>query len=574
MFRKNAQHLQQHLYSDLNGLSEKQRARLDESWAGTFYRQFFCRLDETAFSVLYSDEASRPNIPVNVLVGLEALKSGFGWSDAEMYDAFIFDLQVRYALGYRNLGDGEFELRTTYNFRQRLSEHMQTTGVNLLDQAFAKITDEQIRSFQLKTGRLRMDSTQIASNIRQMTRLQLLVEVLQRVQRMLTEAEQAAYGEVFAPYLQGSSGQYVYHLKGEDTGARFQQIGDLMLRLLTELASTYADHPVYQMLQRVFAEQFTLTESAVQAKPGSEISASSLRSPDDPEASYRRKGQCEYQGYVANVTETCDADNPFQLVVQVQTAPNTTQDATLLVEALPQLKARTGVHVLYNDAAYCGPLVDPVLREHQVEQVPTAFVGKPPNPNKLSLTDFQVETSPTGQPQHITCPNGQSVPAETGRTAAHWLAHFMRSHCEGCALQTSCPTRVRKRDLQRTLRFSTGQADVAVRRRRSAAYHRDGINYRVAIEAAIGAIKRPFSNDQLPVRGQFRVGTMMFAAAVMLNIRRIQRFLATAARTEPSASSNGNLNRRLASFLSALAARFHRCLSPVNSLRTAASLKC
>jgi hypothetical protein len=52
MFRKNAQHLQQHLLSDLDGLSEKQRARVDESWAGTFYRQFFCRLDETGFSVL------------------------------------------------------------------------------------------------------------------------------------------------------------------------------------------------------------------------------------------------------------------------------------------------------------------------------------------------------------------------------------------------------------------------------------------------------------------------------------------------------------------------------------------
>jgi hypothetical protein len=274
------------------------------------------------------------------------------------------------------------------------------------------------------------------------------------------------------------------------------------------------------------------------------------------------------------VTETCDADNPFQLVVQVQTAANTTQDARLLAQALPQLKARTGVHTLYNDAAYCGPTVDAVLREHQVEQIPTAFVGKPPNPNQLSLTDFQVETSPTGQPQHITCPDGQSVPVETGRTAAHCLARFERSHCEGCALQTSCPTRVRKRDLQRTLRFSTAQADVALRRQRSAAYHQDGMNYRVAIEAAIGAIKRPFSNDQLPVRGQFRVGTMMFAAAVMLNIRRIQRFLATAARTEPSASSSGNLNRRLASFLSALAARFHRCLWPVNSLRAAALLKC
>ena len=86
------------------------------------------RLDEAPFAVLYSDEASRPNIPINVLVGLETLKSGYGWSDEEMYENFCFDLQVRYALGYRQLSEGHFELRTTYNFRQRLSEYMQATG--------------------------------------------------------------------------------------------------------------------------------------------------------------------------------------------------------------------------------------------------------------------------------------------------------------------------------------------------------------------------------------------------------------------------------------------------------------
>ena len=36
---------------------------------------------------------------MNVLVGLETLKAGYGWSDEELYDHFVFDLQVRYALG-------------------------------------------------------------------------------------------------------------------------------------------------------------------------------------------------------------------------------------------------------------------------------------------------------------------------------------------------------------------------------------------------------------------------------------------------------------------------------------------
>jgi len=138
------------------------------------------RIDESRFAVLYSDEASRPNIPINVLVGLEILKSGFGWSDEEMYDHFCFDLQVRRALGYRDLGEGHFELRTVYNFRDRLTEHMQGTGENLFEQVFEQITDEQLVAFQLETDKLRMDSTMIASHIREMTQLQLLVEVLQR----------------------------------------------------------------------------------------------------------------------------------------------------------------------------------------------------------------------------------------------------------------------------------------------------------------------------------------------------------------------------------------------------------
>lgn len=103
MFRKNDQHLQMPLFSSIDSLPEKQQNRLEESWAGTFYHEFFCRIDEEPMSVLYSDEASRPNIPINVLVGLDALKAGFGWSDEEMYDHFCFDVQVRYAVGASDL---------------------------------------------------------------------------------------------------------------------------------------------------------------------------------------------------------------------------------------------------------------------------------------------------------------------------------------------------------------------------------------------------------------------------------------------------------------------------------------
>ena len=149
MFKKNHRHLQIPLTSHVDELPGKLRKRLDTSWAGVFYREFFSRLNEAPFAVLFADCPSRPNIPVNVLVGLEYLKAGNGWSDEEMYDEFYYDVQLRYALGFRQLGEGDFDLRTLYYFRERLSRHMQEKGENLLDQAFEQVTNEQITEYNI-----------------------------------------------------------------------------------------------------------------------------------------------------------------------------------------------------------------------------------------------------------------------------------------------------------------------------------------------------------------------------------------------------------------------------------------
>jgi hypothetical protein len=70
-------------------------------------------------------------VPVNVLLGLELLKGGFGWSDAELYENFFFNLQVRDALGNDCLGDDEFAIRMLYYFRERLSQYYLKSGINL-----------------------------------------------------------------------------------------------------------------------------------------------------------------------------------------------------------------------------------------------------------------------------------------------------------------------------------------------------------------------------------------------------------------------------------------------------------
>ncbi|MBC8506838.1 MAG: transposase [Anaerolineales bacterium] len=525
MFKKNQQHLQAALISNINELPEKLRQRLDSSWAGVFRREFFMRIQEEPFAVLFSDLPSRPNTPVNVLVGLETLKAGFGWSDEELYDHFCYDVQVRYALGYDQLGEGHFELRTLYNFRRRLSQYNQEHGVNLLGQAFEDITDQQVIALQVRTGIQRMDSTQVASNILDSSRLQLAIDALRRVQRMLSAADQARYADWLAPYLEEAGRQARYRIKDKAEIQKYlQRIGEVICKLLDELRSDYAKDPFFPVLERFFFENYDLSQAEVLPKENKEISSGSLQSLDDLEASYRKKGNQFYKGYVANVTETCDPENEVQLITHVQVAPNNTEDSDLMIEATPNLKERTDLETLYTDGLFGSSNADEVLIAQNVEQVQTKMRGKEPDPDKFGLADFDIQHDEKGKPVTITCPAGETIPVEPGRTTGY-LARFNAMVCERCPyhLENRCRAKPQKRIPCFSLSFTQQQVNWARRRRRHLAFMQEEVNLRVAIEATIRETKHPFREGKLPVRGLFRITCMMIASAAMTNVRHIYR---------------------------------------------------
>lgn len=525
MYKRNRRHLQIPLTSHVDELPTNLRNRLEKSWARTFYREFFCRLNENLFEVLYSDLPSRPNVPINVLVGLEYLKAGNGWTDEEMYDNFCYDIQVRYALGYRQLSEGYFDLRTLYYFRERLSRYMQESGRNLLDEAFEQVTDEQVAAFEIKTGKQRMDSTQVASNIRQIGRVQLLVTVLQRVYQMLTETDREVYQGLFAPYFKGHAGQYVYRMKREEIVTHLQQIGTLMQQLLDKLRPVYGSEAIYQVLERVFGEHYQLKGSIPEAKPNEALSATSLQSPDDLEATYREKRGQGYQGYVANVAETCDPENDLQLITKVQVAPNNTDDSKLLIEALPDLTERTDLDTLYTDGGHGSPAADIALQIQHIEHLQTAIRGRKQNPDKLHLADFDIEFDDDGNPFAITCPQGQTVSVKPSLQKKAWVAHFATETCAACPLADQCPAHPQKRDPRFHLRFTKDKAHAAKRRRQSQKQQQEGRNLRAAVEATMRSLKHPFPAGKLPVRGIFRVTCLLIGSAAVTNIRRIQRYM-------------------------------------------------
>ncbi|MEM7535643.1 MAG: hypothetical protein AAF639_25930, partial [Chloroflexota bacterium] len=176
----------------------------------------------------------------------------------------------------------------------------------------------------------------------------------------------------------------------------------------------------------------------------SELSAGSVQSPDDLEATYRHKAGEDYQGYVTNLIETADPENHFQLIIDVRTDSNNVDDAQLLLDALPDLQARTDMETMYGDGAYNSPELDQGLEDVGIKPCVSAIRGAQPDPNRIGLAQFDISCDEDGTPTKMTCPEGQEIPVSQGRTDTTFIGRPDPNHCELCPLLSLCAAKPSK----------------------------------------------------------------------------------------------------------------------------------
>jgi hypothetical protein len=277
MFRPNQTHHQQDIFGIEAQLSPGLRKRLLESKEYAFYKEIFCRIPETLFAELYTEEpASRPNVPVNLLVGAMLLQHQHDWTFEELLDRVAFDLKVRAALGLWSLDQESFCRATLFNFQKRLRDHMVASGQDKFQAVFDRLTEDQLERFGLKGTIQRCDSTQVGSNIRDYTRIELLVEVVLRMWRVLGEAGQAQHRERFAPYVEAkTSGLFLHRLRRSDIDATLERLGELYAWMVEVLKADYGTTEIHRIVCRVFAENFTRVEERIAVRPGKEIGSGS-----------------------------------------------------------------------------------------------------------------------------------------------------------------------------------------------------------------------------------------------------------------------------------------------------------
>ena len=358
MFRENKQHLQDNLFNSLYGMDSRLAQRLQNSWAALFYEHVFCQIDESIFAPLYSNDNGRPNFPVNIFMGLDLIKEIREYTDEVLLDEYAFNYQISFALGLRTLGERYFAPRTLYEFRARLYHYSlkHPKEADLIYAQFEKLTNHFINVARLTTDQVRMDSTQIMSNIKLAGRLSLTYDVLVQGIKVLPEH---LFKDSLKIFLKSDYKTHLlYQLKGKDILSRIQSLIDQGAEVL-QLAE---EHPELkttteiQRLERFLKEQATFNkeENRWIAKGAREIASKSLQSAYDADATYRNKNGKKHVGYALNLSETCADENPVQIVTHYDLAPNTTSDIELLKRALPTLSEQ-GIKDVYTDGGYYSP---------------------------------------------------------------------------------------------------------------------------------------------------------------------------------------------------------------------------
>lgn len=289
MFIKNSSHLQQDLFGFEFLLSESKRKKLQESEEACFYNLIFSKINEDDFSVLYSEKGSRPNAPVNTLVSSIILQDKKGWTVAELFDRIDFDLLTRFALGLNTLEGTPFSEATFFNFKNRLLEYYIATGTNLIERIFDVLTKEQLKALKIKTTIQRTDSFQAMSNIRSYSRIQLLVEVLIRVYRILSDEDKEKWHEILTPFICKPSHKFVFGLKKADYPHTLSSLAEVYHTLYKTLQVDYRDFETFAIFERAYHEHFCVVDERIEVRDSKELSSSCMQSPDDLDATYRKK---------------------------------------------------------------------------------------------------------------------------------------------------------------------------------------------------------------------------------------------------------------------------------------------
>jgi len=228
---------------------------------------------------------------------------------------------VQKALCIDSTREHYFSIRTLYNFRLRLTEYIEKTGTGPIINVFKEGRDRIIDKLEIKTGLQRTVSVMIAGNIKRMSRLMLFHKVLTNLVKIIKKNYKVKLGVL--KYSKEDDCMQSCRLPADEVNSTTKTIAVLLRGLVTHYKKNNRINKTdaYKKAVRLLNEQVIVEGKSrlpdIRLKEPKDISSGSMQNPADEDATYRKKRDEKHYGYSAHAVETCNKENPIQVITQV-----------------------------------------------------------------------------------------------------------------------------------------------------------------------------------------------------------------------------------------------------------------
>lgn len=493
------------LNDPINNMPNYLKNILKKSWAHNFQKYIFPNINEERFSVLYSDNyASRPNSPVNVIVGLLIIKELFALADEDLIGSLHFDIRYQYALRTTSFEKQPVSINSLYNFRSRLYDYYKKTGIDLIQQEVESLSQTIAKYLKVDNKTVRMDSFMVSSSCKKLSRIELVYSVNAKFIKLLNKIDDTLIPEECKAYLQkGNKNETIYKTKDSESESKLEfLLKQSQLLHETGLKSTkqITNSKEFLLLSRMIDEQLNTNKTGTASvKEGSKISPESLQNPTDPDATYRTKYGGNI-GYIANVSEAFNDNN--SVITTYDFKPNTYSDSKFadeVIEKLQKEKSDSENIKLIADGAYYEQEKAEKASSKGIELIPGELVGRKPSKDKISYAKFKIDLK---ENKITECPNGIK-PVQSYYKSRAYTAKFSKKECRGCPYYDNCP--IKKQKKFNTIRVSEKRYKTEIQREKMATPDYIQLtNQRAGIEGIPSVFRRKYHVDSMPIRGLVR----------------------------------------------------------------------
>ena len=391
---------------------------------------------------LYCENNGRPAIDPVLLCGVTLLQFMEKVSDRRAAEQVAYHLGWKYALDLELPYEG-FHPTVLVYFRDRLEEHQAERVM------FDGIVDLLIELGLIKrAGKQRIDSTHILGYVKEMSRLECVVETL----RLALEELAGVVGgkrpdfweRLWTLYVQSEVG---WRLSQAERDNRFRQWGQDMQEVVEWIDKSDAklsEMESIKLLRRVFGEQFEVVEGSLQSRRTSP--SRSVHNPHDPDAHYADKGSKQWIGYKVHVVESVDPQQPAKVkaepgehfITEIITTEAAENEKTGLAEALKRQQQHHEIKpaAIYADAGY---VTESTLAQAEGSAMKLLGPTRPdPHKGPYNADGFTVDV----ENQRAVCPQ-----EKTSTQCSHIKDRYMGSEyyrfewgsqCDSCPMQQQC----------------------------------------------------------------------------------------------------------------------------------------